>query len=62
MQYTLEKENLLDLDEEELVNSINELTGIRLYTQEEVRKVKYGAAEDGKRGYDGSDLLIEDYI
>ena len=62
MQYILEEANLLELDEDELVEKINEITGIRLYTQDEVRKVKYGAAEDGKRGYDGSDILIEDYI
>lgn len=36
--------------------------GERLYTREEVNRVKVGACEDGQDGYCPGDLLIEDYI
>lgn len=34
----------------------------KLYTREELEAVKRGACLDGQRGYEPSDLLIEDYI
>ncbi len=46
----------------DLTDLIEELTDERLYTSEEVRRCIHGAARDGSRGYDGYDLLIQDYI
>ena len=34
----------------------------RLYTREEVERVKYGACMEGQRGFDPGDLLIEDFV
>ena len=34
----------------------------RVYTREEIERVMRGACEDGRRGLDPYDLLVEDYI
>ena len=34
----------------------------RLYTREEVERVKYGACMDGRRGLYPGDILIEDFV
>lgn len=53
-----EKTILLEMDDIEREVDDDE----RLYTREEVERVKRGACMDGQRGYYPGDCIIEDYI
>lgn len=55
-------DELKEMDEEQLVQLIEEVTSKRLFTYTECQKIKRGACLDGQRGYDVGDLLIEDYV
>ena len=44
------------------VEEIDEDDDERLYTREEVERVKYGACLDGQRGLSPGDILIEDFV
>lgn len=62
MQYSDLVSNIKEMSEDELVKFIEKVNGTRLFTYEEVRTVKNGACEDGRCGYSGGDLLVEDYV
>ena len=51
-----------DYAEEIEIEDIENDSDERLYTEEEVRRCIHGACEDGRRGYDPYDCIIEDYI
>ena len=55
-------DELKEMDEEQLVQLIEEVTSKRLFTYTECQEIKRGACLDGQRGYDVGDLLIEDYV
>ena len=55
--------NLLEIEDIDLEDAEeDEEEEERLYTRSEMEAVKRGACIDGQRGYEPSDLLIEDYI
>ena len=53
-------DELKNMEIEEIVDLIYELTGNRLYTRDEVKRVMAGVTRSVQRGY--TDNLIEDYI
>lgn len=56
---------LIEADKEGITWAVEEAAAEeeeRLYTREEVERVKYGACMDGQRGFDPGDILIEDFV